>query len=721
MKKVTLPVKGMYCSHCSKAVTMAFNEKGITASVDLSHNCVSFTYDETKISLESLKRVVKRAGYDLVIDSKPKFDWSYVTLGVSIPVLLFSIFGMIYKAGVHNSFFEFFGNDVSFLIVASIAVIFLGTPFIIRAIKGLKYKNVGMDFLIALSALVSYVLSLYCLARNIQNGISPLTMSMDSKYLMTYFDSTTMVLSIITIGHFLIDSVKRRADKHYKKATLETPKLARRIISEAKTEEIDPDFLDVGDKVIVLSGETLPTDGKIYQGHGFIDEAALTGESRPRYVNENDLVYGGTVLSQGPLVIEVTKIALDSFYSSIINESYVLDQKKGKLSRISDKVASIFTPAIILVAIMAFFICFYGLNLSVETSLVRAASVLCVACPCAFGLAVPISAMSGFDCAMSNGVLFKTGDMFEKVSTIKAVVFDKTGTLSTGHLVISARVGEDGYLPLVKGMEMNSNHPLSKSIIESLPNVTAMKLNDVNEVPGFGLTYKEFVLGSEKTSLGKGLNVSMQEFIKKHESSSLVFLSNADTILLIIALDDGLVPDAKQTIEALKKKGIKSYMLTGDRKTYALKVAGELGINEECIYSEATPSDKAKILADIRKKEGVICYVGDGINDTLALKESDMSFASYKGSEIASSSADGVLLKPELMTIYYALLVSKKTYINIIENFVWAIVYNLSMIPLTIMGILPMSFCGLVMIVSNLTLTINSLRIKFYKPNKEGL
>jgi Cu+-exporting ATPase len=301
------------------------------------------------------------------------------------------------------------------------------------------------------------------------------------------------------------------------------------------------------------------------------------------------------------------------------------------------------------------------------------------------------------------------------------VVFDKTGTLSTGHLVISARVGEDGYLPLVKGMEMNSNHPLSKSIIESLPNVTAMKLNDVNEVPGFGLTYKEFVLGSEKTSLGKGLNVSMQEFIKKHESSSLVFLSNADTILLIIALDDGLVPDAKQTIEALKKKGIKSYMLTGDRKTYALKVGGELGINEECIYSEATPSDKAKILADIRKKEGVICYVGDGINDTLALKESDMSFASYKGSEIASSSADGVLLKPELMTIYYALLVSKKTYINIIENFVWAIVYNLSMIPLTIMGILPMSFCGLVMIVSNLTLTINSLRIKFYKPNKEGL
>lgn len=721
MKKVNLEVRGMYCAHCSKAVENALEKAGVFSHVDLSHNRVEFAYDEEKISLDYLRRLVKRAGYELVTDDKKRFNINLVLIPTSLLVLLFAFLGILYHAGIDNAFFFFFGNDVTFLVIATLALFVLGTPFIIRAVKGIRFKNIGMDFLIALSALTSYFLSLYIFITNIQSGISPLDFHahhMDN-YRMTYFDGTCMVLSIITLGHLMTDRIKIKADKNYRKAAIEPPKFATLLYPDGSTEQVDCDSLDVGNEFRVLSGEQIACDGTVLSGTALVDESSLTGESRPRRVQPGDKVMGGTLLSTGPIVVRVDKIALESLYSAIINESYALDQRKGKLSKLSDRIASIFTPAILLVALVAFLVCRFGMALSIEESLVRACSVLSVSCPCAFGLAVPISAMSGYDCALLRGILFKSGDTFEKVRKVQAVLFDKTGTLSTGRMKVRKIVGDTSFLPLVKAMEKNSLHPIASSLLAYLEKDKDIMIPGIEEIPGQGLRSGTYFLGNEKTTIGKEKDPDILDFAKENAETTLVYLSDAEKVLLVISLVDELVEDAEKTIRRLKEEGIESYMLTGDRKEYAMKIAKSLGIPEENVRYELNPGDKATVLAEIKEKEGVISYVGDGINDTLALKKADLSFASYKASAVACTSADGLLLKPNLFILVYALDISRKTYLNIIENFLWAIAYNLVMIPLAILGILPMYLCGGLMIVSNLTLTINSLRIRYYKPEKE--
>ncbi len=723
MTKCTLEVKGMYCAHCSKAVENALTQAGAAATVNLSKNTVLISYDETKISLSYLARAVKRAGYELVIDEKKRFDYNRIALPLSIAVLVLTILGLIYHMGVDNTFFFIFGNDITFLTLASISLIFLGTPFIIRAVKGLRYRNIGMDFLISFSALISYGLSLYIFIVNIQNGYMPWMSHMhhaDSGYQMGYFDTVCMILSVITFGHWLTDSVKLRADKNYKKAVLEPPAYANLVDEfDGTLSQVDVDSVDEGDRLRILAGETVPCDCTVVSGQGTVDESSMNGESKPRDISERDHLLGGTMLLSGPVDVVCDKIALDSLYTSIINESYALDQRKGKLSKISDTVASIFTPAVILIALIAFLICYFGMALGAETSLIRAVSVLSVSCPCAFGLAVPLSSMSGYDIAYKNGVLFKTGDTFERVKNIKAVVFDKTGTLTTGNMKVVACSGDESLLPVVKGMETNSLHPIARGILSSFPEIEQQNLEGVKEVPGLGLSYSGYILGSQKTIAEKEIPDEISEFINTYAASTHIFLSDENRVLLAIALDDEEAGDAFETVNELKERGIVSYMLTGDRKEYALQFASRVGIDEEHVYYEADPKNKAEILRAIREKEGVVCYVGDGINDTLALKESDLSFASYKASPVACSSADGLLMSESLYSLVYALSISKKTYMNIIENFIWAIAYNIVMIPLAIMGILPPSLCAVLMIVSNLTLTVNSLRVKFYDPKKK--
>ena len=719
MKKVTLAVNGMYCSHCSKAVENALSQVGIMSNVNLSNNTVTFTYDETKISLEYLKRLVKRAGYELIIDEKKHFDFNFILLPISITLLVLCLLGLVHHFGIHNRFFFALGNDITFLVEATIALLFLGTPFVIRAIKGIRYKNIGMDFLIAFSSIVSYVLSLYIFIKNIQSGIDLTDMHVmnNPKYEMGYFDATIMILSIITFGHRIIDSIKLKADKNYKKAVLTPPKFAR--LNDDPNNKIDVDEVEVEDELLVLAGEQVPVDGKVISGLGAVDESSLNGESHPRSLKTGDKIMGSTILLKGPIVMVAEKIALDSLYSSIINESYALDHKKGKLSRLSDIIASIFTPAILLISLISFFICYFGMHLTIENAIVRAVSVLSVSCPCAFGLAVPIASLSGYNSAMKYGVLFKTGDTFEKIKAIKAVVFDKTGTLSTGKFRVEAKIGDDNYFSLIKSMEEKSLHPLAIALIEELKEYSSIPNIEIEEIPGLGLRYQNYFLGNQKTISNKNLSDDYSAFIKAHISSSLVFFSNEKEVLAIFSFKDELVPDAKTTIEKMQDAKIKCYMLTGDRKEYAFKIAEKVSIPSSQVYYEADPNKKADILRQIRKENGVICYVGDGINDTLALKESDLSFASYKASEVASSSADALLMKPELSVLYYALKISKKTYINIIENFLWAILYNLSMIPLAILGIIPPALCAALMIASNLTLTLNSLRLRLYNPTKE--
>lgn len=699
-----LKVEGMFCAHCSKSVSDTFDKVGIKADVNLAKNEVIFNYDDEKVSLQYLQRLVKKAGYNLVIEQKRKIDFSKYSLILSIVILVFSLVSMIgHMIGHHNSFFMALNNQYVQLSVASIALIFLGIPFIIRACKELKFKRFGMDFLISFASTIAYALSIYTVIKGQD----------------THFHAVSMILSIISVGHFINNKLKalngqKTADVTNYAATTALLKVGKDFV------EADVDEVEEGDIVKVVAGALIPVDGFVESGSSNVDEKIINGESRSREVSSGDVVYASSTNLDNPIIVKASKSSLDSLFSNIINESYALDNSRGNLNKISDFIASIFVPLVILISIIAFLINFFALQKgNVEQSIIDAVAVLVVSCPCAFGLAVPLASLNGYYLALKNGILFKSGDTFERVKKINKIFFDKTGTLTKGELTIVDMWGDKDYLSLVKGLEENSSHPLAKSIIKELPDIESIKNLEVSEIKGKGLEYNEFKLGSKDFVKDYDISSELQEFIDKNESTTVIYLAKERRIVLAISLEDTIKDDAKEALAKLKDSGVETYMLTGDSKTYALSIGQQLGIKPSNIFSEVNPSEKGEIISQNRNKGDVICYVGDGINDLLALQKSDLSIASYQAADVASEKAEVKLLKDSLTLIPKTIKLSRHVYFNIIENFGWAFLYNACMIPLAVMGILSPTLSSVLMIVSNITLILNSLRIRLWKGEKK--
>lgn len=699
-----LKVEGMFCAHCSKSVSDTFDKVGIRADVNLAKNEVIFNYDDEKVSLQYLQRLVKKAGYTLVVEEKKKIDFSKCSLYLAIAVLIFSLVSMIgHMIGHHNSFFMALNNQYVQLVVASISLICLGIPFIIRAYKELKFKRFGMDFLISFASVIAYALSIYTVIKGQEN----------------YFHAVSMILSVISVGHFINNKLKalngqKTTDVTNYAATTALLKVGDDFV------ETDVDEVEEGDLVKVVAGALIPVDGIVESGNSNVDEKIINGESRSREVSSGDVVYASSTNLGNPIVVKASKSSLDSLFSNIINESYALDNSRGNLNKISDFIASIFVPLVILISIIAFLINFFVLQKgNVEQSIVDAVAVLVVSCPCAFGLAVPLASLNGYYLALKNGILFRSGDTFERVKKINKIFFDKTGTLTKGELTIVDMFGDKEYLPLVKGLEENSSHPLAKSIIKELCDIDSVKNLEVEEIKGKGLAYKEYKLGSKDFVKDYSISNELQEFISKNESTTVIYLAKNEEIVLAISLEDTIKDDAKIALSKLRESGVETYMLTGDSKGYALSIGQQLGIEPNNIFSEVNPSEKGEIISSNRNKGDVICYVGDGINDLLALQKSDLSIASYQAADVASEKAEVKLLKDSLTLIPKTIKLSRHVYFNIIENFGWAFLYNACMIPLAVLGILSPTLSSVLMIVSNITLILNSLRIRLWKGDKK--
>ncbi len=553
----------------------------------------------------------------------------------------------------------------------------------------------NMDVLIFIGSTSAFI---YSLAGTIQN--------LGSQY--QFYETCATIITLVLLGNVF----EKRSVTQTTSAVKDLIKFqqvnANRVINGG-IEVINAKEVRPGDTLIVNQGDKIPVDGEILSGSASVDEAMLTGESMPVEKEKYDKVIGGTILLNGNFHMLATKVGSNTILSQIINLMKKAQAAKPPVQKLGDKVASIFVPAVLLIALVTFIITYFAGGAGMQKSLMNAIAVLVISCPCAMGLATPTAVMVGLGRAAKNGILIKGGDIIEAVAHTKYVVFDKTGTLTTGKFSIDEIKVEPGInIELIRGIvtaiEERSNHPIAKSLVEGLKKLPQQKviLKTAKEEKGLGMRAEDvegnhYFLGTAKQNAQDHFNLSLYKNQK---------------LLAQIAIDDELRPETASMIIKLKKMGIIPILLSGDKKTRCLKVASQIGITE--VHAEKLPDEKLQVI-DIYKQKGKTIMIGDGINDAPALTKADVGVSMNDASQVAIQSANVVLLNTDLLSVIKFLQISKHTLLTIKQNLFWAFAYNIIAIPVAAFGFLNPMVGAFAMAFSDVVVIGNSLRLKIKK------
>lgn len=695
-------VTNMHCSNCALTIEHYFNDlKNIKARVILSENIVIFTYDDNEWNLKKIALELKKIGYG--VKKEGKISWELIRLIISIILAIPFLWMMLAHLGLEKLTVKFLFNPYFQLIIASIVLIISGFPFFKGMIRDFKNRRLGMDVLVSLGTSIAYLFSIYLMFKKenqqlIQEG--------NYQHLHLYFETTVVLLTLIQLGKFLENKAKRKTANALKDLMTLTSKSAN-VLSDGKIIEKPTDQINIGEQIIVKQGETIPLDGKIIQGQGSINESLISGESKPVLKNLDDEVIGGTILEEGNLIIKIHKSLKNNYLSRIIDAVEKAQNEKPHIQKIADKVASYFVPGVILISIICFLVSYFFILKDFTLSLERAVAILVVSCPCSLGLATPLSIMVGTSRAAKSGIIYKNGEIFEKIKKINAICFDKTGTLSQGIFNVTYCSNEQ-YLNIVYTLESFSNHPIAKSLVNYAleKKASLVKEMKVEEIIGKGIQGKLqddiYYIGNRKWLLNEDNNLE--------KGLEIVLIKNNQEVANFI-LEDSLKKEAFQTIKFLQQKNILTYMITGDNQQIAYSVADKLNISHEHVYYQVEPFEKANIIKDIQNKGYNVAFVGDGVNDALALNCASLGISMAKGSDVAINSSDITLANNNLLNINKALNLSYKVLSNIKENFIWAFSYNIIAIPLAFMGILSPMIAGLCMAFSNIFVVGNALRL----------
>lgn len=672
MKKTSrISISNMHCSNCSMAVEKHFNNlDDIKVNVILSDNLGLFTYDDASWDEKKIEKHLKSIGYPMAKDNKAKIDLIRLIscIVLTIPFVVSMILMMFH---IHLPSWT---NYIQ-LGLASIVEILAGGPFIKGAIRDVKNKKLGMDVLVSLGTLTAYIYSIVLMFTNNTH--------------MLYFETCAMLLTVILIGKYIEGFAKKKTSSSLKELMSLKENVAK-VLVDNQVIETNINDIKINDIIVVSMGEKIPLDGIVIEGIAEVNEAMITGESMPVYKNGKEEVLAGTILVSGSLKVKVSKTNNETYLSSLIAKVEEIQAKKPRLQKLADKIASIFVPTVILISISCFVVTFL-ITKQFDVSINRAIAVLMISCPCSLGLATPLSILVGSSRAIKLSIIYNNTEIFEKASKIDAVVFDKTGTLSEGKFEVVSFNGNQEHLDVIYTLESISNHPIAKCLTSYCMSNNA-KLIDT-------LKPKELI--------GKGIEAN-EYFINKVNQDVILYKDNLEISRLTIK--DKIKDSALETINNLHKQNIKVYMLTGDNKDIALEVAKSLNIEESNVFYEVKPEDKLSIIESLQK-DMKVSFVGDGINDALALNKADLSIAMGEGSDIAKSSSDITLANNKLENISRSIKLSKKVYLNIIENFMWAFSYNIVAIPLAFIGVLSPLVAGICMAFSNISVVLNALRL----------
>lgn len=654
---------------------------------------------------------------------KHRIKQSALAILTGFPLMVSSMLGLL--PSLENQSFWLL------MTIATLAVMaYSGSHYFQGAWNGLKHKNTSMDTLVAMGTGVAWLYSMAVV-------VFPQLIPEASRHV--YFEAALIVIALVNIGHVLEARARGKTNQAIEKLLSLQAKTAR-VLRDGKEMDIPIEEVVIGDVVRVRPGEKIPVDGDIIEGTSFVDESMLTGEPMPVSKSAHDEVIAGTMNDSGTFLYTATRIGAETTLAQIIETVRRAQSAKPDIARLVDKVASVFVPIVLLIALTTALFWWLVMG-NVTLALITSMSILLIACPCALGLATPISMIVGIGKAAEFGILIRKGEALERASHLTTVVLDKTGTITEGKpqvtdIITTDNMNEEKALILAATVEKGSEHPLGKAIVQA---AEAKKLNTLdaeNFNAHFGGGVSATVNGANlllgNTSFFHENDVEINKKWAEHagnlakQGKTPVFLSQNKEILAIIAIADPIKSDAKTAIATLHHLGLHVQMLTGDHKQTALAVAHAVGI--EHVTAEVKPDDKDRVIAALQAKGEVVAMVGDGINDAAALARADVGFAIAHGSDIAIESADVVLMRSSLTAIPDAIRISTATLTNIKQNLLGAFIYNILAIPIAAgvlfipMGLLlnPM-LAGAAMALSSVTVVSNANRLRFFKVTKHAL
>lgn len=737
-------VTGMSCAACSARVEKAVSSVDGVSSCSVNLLTNSMGVEGTATSKEIIE-AVEKAGYGASLKSKnkkvksnsddelkdtqtPKLVKRLVASLVFLAPLMYISMGHMMWGWKLPSFME--NNHIAMglaQMLFAIIIMVINQKFFISGFKGLIHKSPNMDTLVALGSGASFVYSTYALfamtVSQTKGDMSAVMSYMDN----FYFESAAMILALITVGKTLEAYSKGRTTDALKGLMSLSPKTAN-VIRDGKEITVDIDDVAVGDVFVVRPGESIPVDGIVIDGESAVDESVLTGESLPVDKAVNDKVTSATINKSGFLKCKATRVGEDTTLAQIINLVSDASATKAPIAKLADRVSGVFVPTVIAIAIITFIVWLivpkpFGYALS------RAISVLVISCPCALGLATPVAIMVGNGKGAKNGILFKTAVSLEEAGKTQIVVLDKTGTITEGKPkvtdVIPIDISENDLLQVAYSLEIKSEHPLAKAIVEKAEErqISSFDITDFESKTGNGLCgtleNSKIYAGSSKYISTVCDISSVKNDIERlsNDGNTPLLFAKDEKLIGVIAVADTIKKDSPEAIKQLKNMGIKVVMLTGDNKRTADAIGKQTGV--DMVISDVLPDGKEAVVKKLQSF-GKVAMVGDGVNDAPALTRADVGIAIGAGADVAVDSADVVLMNSKLSDVCSAIRLSRHTLTNIKENLFWAFIYNIIGIPLaagvwiSITGwtLNPM-FGAAAMSLSSFCVVMNALRLNF--------
>lgn len=753
MIKEIFEISGMSCSACSARIekSVAKIVGADNVSVNLLTNSMQVTYDEKNISQEKIISAVVNAGYGAklkkikteknnfdkeIFEMKNRLKWSIIFL---IPTIYIAMHKMFWTPQFISEIFDGRENAITFAFVQFLLILpimYLNRKYYINGFKNLLKFSPNMDSLVGLGSMAAAIFGAFSIFM-IGHGLGTQNFLLVDEYSQNlYFESAGMIVTLITFGKFLESRAKNQTTKAVENLIKLAPKTAN-IIHEGVEIKISAEKLKIGDIILVRPGESFSADGIILEGETTVNESAITGESLPINKKIGDKVTSGTINQSGFIKFRAEKVGADTAINKIISLVEEASASKAPIAKFADKISGVFVPAVIFISICTgiFWICS---GESFEFAFSTAISILVISCPCALGLATPVAVMVGTGKGAEHGILIKSGEALEIAGAIDTVVFDKTGTLTEGKPfvtnIITCDVDEKFLLEIAAGLEIKSEHPLAKAILNYADekNILAREMKNFHAIFGKGIRAdfdnKKYFCGSEKffTEMKFDLTELREKIFElSSEGKNPIIFAENKKILGIIAAADIEKKTSADAIEEFRNLNIETVMLTGDNKFAAKNIADKLGIKN--FIAEVIPEEKAAKIKKLQFAKKKVAMIGDGVNDAPALVQADIGIAIGAGTDVAVESADAVLVKNNLQDAVSAIKLSRAVMKNIKQNLFWAFFYNIICIPLAA-GIFYKNFGiklspmigAAAMSMSSICVVLNALRLRFLKFDRKN-
>ncbi len=710
MKK-RYPILGMNCAACAATIQHTLERAaGVQrAAVNLADNSATIEFDESITNDELLSALVRDAGYTLVLpqsmgEAKLIREEAFrslklraiVSMCILVPMMCLSMWGM-----------NILWARILMAILATPIVFWCGKDFFIHALRQLRHFRANMDTLVALSVGTSYSFSMLNLL--FPHFITP----------QLYFESSTGIVAFILIGRWLEIRARHKTDAALQALVSLRPETATIVLPDGTSSTIPIKDIKVGMKILVRPGSLVPVDGTVCEGHSFINESSLTGESLPVEKMPNEKVLAGTLNGQGALTILCENETGTSVLDNVIRQVREAQGSRAPIQQTVDKVAAVFVPVVVLISLLTFAL---WIILAPEAGLAKAllamTAVLVIACPCALGLATPTALMVGIGRAANNGILIRDAESLQTAHLVDTIALDKTGTLTEGKPMVCYSTLSTADAERLSCIETVSEHPLARAITEWTPPPSQNTPDDFQSMPGYGLCAtlqgRSFLAGNLALLKKNKITItpSLIADAEKHEQQgqTLVWLAEENKLLGVVAISDTLKPTSKEAVSNLEQLGVNVVMLTGDSAGSAHNIANEVGITH--VLSSQLPTDKAEFVKNEQATGHVVAMVGDGINDSAALATANLSVAMGLGSDIATQTAQTTIISSDPRRLSTLIALSRATMRTVKQNLFWAFIYNTASIPLAALGLIGPMAGSLCMAFSSVSVVANSLRLR---------